>query len=264
MDAQQATRLAERAQVAAGDSVLEIGTGLGVLTHALAARAGRVVTLEVDAGLVRALRDEAMLPENAELRHADALRTDLRAIVVELPPPVRVVANLPYSVASPLLRRLLDLRGGLAGWAVMLQRELAERLLASPGTRAYGSLTVLHRLCATLERAGELSPRCFHPVPRVRSSFLRMTPLADAPLGPGELPAVERVVRAAFSARRKTLANALRGGLETAPPAGAVERACAEAGVDPRARAEALSPEAHLALARALARNGPEGLPAGL
>lgn len=246
VDAAQAERLAGLAAVGPEDAVIEIGTGLGILTRALAARARRVVTIEVDAGLVRALRAESLLPDAVELRHADALEVDLAATAAELGGPVRVVANLPYAVSAPLLRRLLDLRHALCGWSVMIQRDVADRLLAAPGTRDYGSLAVLHRLCVEIEKTTTLGPRCFFPVPRVDSSFLRMAPLADGPIGPGELARVERVVRAAFSQRRKTLANALRGaGIESAA-------ALAEAGLDPRVRAEALAPEQLLALARAV------------
>jgi 16S rRNA (adenine1518-N6/adenine1519-N6)-dimethyltransferase len=253
-----ALRLVDEARVAAGDSVIEIGTGLGVLTRALAARAARVLTIEVDAGLVRALRSEARLPPNAELLHADVLEVDLRALAARCAPPVRLVANLPYSISGPLLRRLLDLRGILADWSVMLQREVASRLLAAPGSRAYGSLTVLHRLCVELGRALDLSPGCFHPPPRVRSTFLRMQPLVPPLLAEGELGEVERVVRAAFSQRRKTLANALRGGdLEPAPSAARLARALEEVGIEPRARAESVEPRRLLALARALRRAEP-------
>jgi len=245
IDERVAGELVELAGVSAGESVIEVGTGLGILTRALARRAERVLTIEVDAGLVRALRAEALLPENAELVHADALALDWPALVRERAA-TRVVANLPYAISAPLLRALLDLRGQLADWSVMIQRDVADRLLAEPGSRNYSSLTVLHRLCATLRRARDLAPVLFFPVPNVRSSFVRVTPRRDAPASAGELARIEEVVRAAFGQRRKTLANALRGaGLEPAA-------ACAEVGIDPRARAESLAPEAFRALARAL------------
>ena len=248
-----AERLVFLAGVAPGDCVLEIGTGLGKLTRALAARAERVVTLEVDAGLVRALEREGGLPANVELIHADVLRCDLRALVDAAKPPVRVVANLPYSISGPALRRILDLRDRVVSWSVMLQREVADRLFAVPGTKAYGSLTVLHRLTVELERAMDLSPRCFFPAPRVRSTFVVMTPHAESDLSTEELAEVERVVRAAFGTRRKTLVNALRSA-RVAPRAGGDLSAVLERiGVDPKERAERLTPERLLALARELA-----------
>lgn len=255
IDESIAARLVDHAGVAAGDSVIEIGTGLGILTRALAARAARVVTLDVDRGLVRALREEAMLPANVRLVHADAREFDFAAAIGELAPPVRLVANLPYAASAPLLRRLLDLAASLADWSVMLQRELAARLLASPGTRDYGSFAVLHQLVVRVERRQELSPRCFHPVPRVRSSFVHMTPLETPLLAPGELPRLERVVRAAFATRRKTLANALRGS-DLGASGEAIADALRTAEIDPRARAESLEPVRLLALARALPERG--------
>jgi 16S rRNA (adenine1518-N6/adenine1519-N6)-dimethyltransferase len=256
-----ATRLAELSGVGTADAVVEIGTGLGTLTRALAERAARVTTLEIDAGLVRALREEAMLPANVELIHADVLGFDLERLVGGAGRPVRVVANLPYSIAAPVLRRLLDLRDRLIDWSVMLQREVADRLLASPGSRSYGSLAVLHALTVELAKTMTLEPRCFFPVPRVRSSFVRMTPRVRPLLGECELGWVERVVRAAFSKRRKTLLNALRaGGLDPPPSPEWVARTLREFGVDARIRAEALAPEQLLALARALGRErGREG-----
>ena len=135
VDAALARKLVARSGAAPGDMVLEIGAGLGVLTCALAETAARVVSLEVDAGLVRALVTEGCLPANVDLRHEDALRADLAAL---LPPAgaARVVANLPYAIAAPLLRRLLDLRERLEGWSVMIQREVAH-LLDRRGQEAY-------------------------------------------------------------------------------------------------------------------------------
>ena len=223
----------------------------------LAARAERVLTIEVDAGLVRALGAEGLLPENVPLVHADALRLDLGELVSELDAPVRLGGDLPYSISGPLLRRLLDLRADLVDWSVMIQREVVERLLASPGSRDYSSLTVLHGLTVEVERVRSIAPSCFHPRPQVRSTFLRIRPRSTALLRPGELPWVERVVRAAFSQRRKTLVNSLQGGaLEPVPESELLHDALEALGVDLRARAESLPPEILLELSRRLAGEG--------
>ncbi len=254
VDDRVAERLVELSGVGERDWVVEIGTGLGALTRALAARAARVVTLEIDSGLVRALRAERNLPDNVELIHGDALALDLAALVSEAPGPVRLVANLPYSVSAPLLRRLLDLRERLEGWSVMLQSEVAGRLLAETGTSDYGSLSVLHRLTVSVSRAMELSPNCFFPVPNVDSTFLRLTPHRESSLQAGEFENVERIVRAAFGKRRKTLVNSLRsGGLGDSVTADGIRKLLFELSIDPRVRAERVEPEQHLALARALA-----------
>ena len=255
VDAEVAAALAEATGVGTGDSVIEIGTGLGILTRALAARGARVLGVEVDAGLVRALRGASLLPDGAELRHADALELDWPALVRERGA-THVVGNLPYSISSPLLRQLLDLRGALRGWSVMIQRDVAERLLAGPGSKSYGSLSVLHQLCVGVHKVRDLSPELFFPVPRVRSTFLRMQPRADAPALPGGLSGVERVVRAAFGQRRKTLANALAGAGLGGPEGEPAAALCVRAGLDPRARAESLPPEAFAALAAAVVGEG--------
>jgi len=255
VDLSLAERLAMLAGVEGGDTVIEIGTGLGALTTALAGRARRVLTLEVDAGLVRALRADDRLPDNVTLIHADALRFDFAGALEPIEGPVRLVTNLPYSISGPALRRVLDLRDALTDWSVMLQREVAQRLLAQPGSKSYGSLSVLHQLVATVEAKMDLSPRCFHPVPKVRSLFLRVVPLDHPSLRTEELPHLERVVRAAFGNRRKTLANALAS-LGPAVPREVIEDALDRAGIDRRARAESVAAEAFLSLARALPAAG--------
>jgi 16S rRNA (adenine1518-N6/adenine1519-N6)-dimethyltransferase len=247
-----ADQIAEQAGLEPGDAVIEIGPGLGVLTRALAARARQVAAIEIDAGLVRALVEEGGLPDRVEVIHADALEIDLDALARRLGPRVRVVANLPYSVSSPLLRRLLDLRERLRGWLVLLQREVALRLAAGPGSDDYGSLAVLHQLCARVERLRSLPPACFHPSPKVTSTLVRITPLDPAPLADDELPWIESVVRAAFGQRRKMLVNALRAGLDPSPDLEALHGILDRLGIDRRARAEALAPSQHLELARAL------------
>jgi len=233
------------------ETVLEVGTGLGILSCALAARARRVITLEVDAGLVRALRAEALLPPNVELVHADALAVDWASLVAGAGGAVRIVANLPYSVATPLLRRFLDVAPRLRGWAVMVQQEMAQRLTAEPGGPGYSSLCVIHAWCAEVRGSFPVHPRCFHPVPRVRSTFLWLVPRVPSPLAsPRELERLEATVRAGFAHRRKTLANSLAHAASFDPEQ--VSRTLARLGLDPRVRAEDLPPRVWLKLARQL------------
>jgi len=256
-DEHMAEKLVRIAAVESGDRVIEIGTGLGIMTRALAARAARVITVEVDAGIVRALRSEGVLPSNVALIHGDALELDLERLVGELPGPVRVVGNLPYAFASPLLRRLLDLSGRLESWSVMVQKEVAGRLLAAPGGREYGSLTILHQLVVAVKFGLDLHPRCFYPVPRVTSTFLHITPRSEVSVAPGELRRVEGVVRAAFAHRRKTIVNSLRTAAAGSPLAPEkIAEILAQHGIDRRARAQSLSPDQWLPIARELARAG--------
>jgi 16S rRNA (adenine1518-N6/adenine1519-N6)-dimethyltransferase len=256
-DERVAEKLVRIAAVEPGDRVIEIGTGLGTLTRALAARAGRVITVEVDAGIVRALRHEALLPANVELILGDGLVFDLERLIGEAHGPVRIVGNLPYAVASPLLRRLLDWRKRLVSWSVMVQKEVAGRLVATTGAREYGSLSVLHQLVATVKIGLDLHPQCFYPVPRVTSTFLHLTPRSQVSLAAGELRMVEGVVRAAFAHRRKTIVNSLRTAAAGSPlPLERIAETLAGHGIDRRARAQSLSPEQWLEIARALVQPG--------
>ena len=247
-DERVAERLVTLAGVTAEDAVIEIGTGLGMLTRVLAARARRVETIEVDSGLVRALR-ESGLPPNVRLHHADALDVDLAGLLAELGPPARVVANLPYSVATPLLRRFLDLSDGLRGIAVMVQRELAQRIRARPGSADYGSLAVLHAFRVALGEALDLPGSCFFPAPRVTSTFVCMSPL-ETPLAADRLAGVETLLRAGFAHRRKTLVNSLARAADI--EASRTAAALREIGLGERVRAEQLDPPQWLALARRL------------
>ncbi len=247
-DEQVAERLVTLAGVTPEEGVIEIGTGLGMLTRVLAGRARRVETIEVDRGLVRAL-EATGLPANVRLHHADALAVDLAALLAELGAPARVVANLPYSVATPLLRRFLDLADGVRGVAVMVQRELAQRIRARPGSADYGSLAVLHALRMSQGEAIDLPPSCFFPAPRVTSTFVCMSPL-EPPLAPDLFAAAETLLRAGFAHRRKTLVNSLAraADIEGSRTAAALR----EIGVQGRVRAEQLDPGQWLALARRL------------
>jgi len=259
VDAEFARELARRAGAEKGVFVIEVGTGLGVLTRALAERCDRVRSVEIDSGLVRVLESERLLPDNVELLHADAREVDFAAWLDAFQGPVRVIANLPYSVATPLLRRFLDLRGRLEDWSLMIQKEVADRLVADCGDPAYGSLSVLHRLTTDVDVVASLSPARFFPRPKVDSSFVRIWPSTRFELAEGELARVERLVRAAFSQRRKRVTNGLRRvaerqwpGRSQAEARGELEGLLGEVGIDPGLRPERIEPTAWLALARRL------------
>jgi 16S rRNA (adenine1518-N6/adenine1519-N6)-dimethyltransferase len=260
VDADLADDLARRAGATASDFVIEVGTGLGVLTRAIAARAGRVRTVEIDSGLVRVLEAEQLLPANVELVHGDARRIDWAAWVDEAGgTTVRVIANLPYSVATPLLRVFLDHRDRLADWSVMIQSEVAARMTAATGEEDYGSLAVLHHLTTDVEILAHLGPERFFPRPKVESAFVRVWPRKKSLLETGELERVEPIVRSAFGQRRKVVTNGLAriaerrfSWLSKSEQREALERVLRTAGIDPRLRPERIEPQAWLALSRAL------------
>jgi 16S rRNA (adenine1518-N6/adenine1519-N6)-dimethyltransferase len=219
------------------DVVLEIGPGLGVLTRFLAERVAHVHAVEVD----RRLEEQLAGIERMTLHWQDALALDVRALD---PPPRKLVANLPYNVATPIVAESLVLEQ-LDLWCEMVQREVADRFFASPSTKAYGAVSVLVQLAA--ERTGfhPVSREVFRPKPNVDSALVAFRRIA-----PGAAPEVRRLVTAAFSHRRKTLANAVAlAGLQ---PRERATEALAAIGRPAGVRAEALEPAEFVALAEAL------------
>ena len=231
------------ARLAPDDGVLEIGSGLGVLTAYLAKRVAHVDTVELDRGLEQHLRERFAGSENVSLHFGDAMALDLAALA---PAAAKLVANLPYNIATPLVVESLDGLPRIELWCVMVQREVADRFFASPGTKAYGAVSVLVRLAA--ERTGfhAVSREVFRPRPRVESALVAFE---RRPL-PKNFERIKRVVAAAFAHRRKTLANSLAlSGLATRERA---EEALVQIDRDLRSRAEALAPEEFVALTEAL------------
>ena len=217
------------------DLVVEIGPGDGALTAALSRRAGHVLALEIDRGLAASLR--ARLP-GVEVVEADALRWDYRAL--HRPPGGRVlvVGNLPYSSGTAILTALVDARAAIDEIVVMLQREVAERVAAAPGTRSYGSLSVIAQLGCDVGVILRVPPRAFRPPPKVESAVLKLAVLPGPRVAVGDEGHFRAVVRAAFARRRKTLANALSASLALAPAQ--VRDLLVQAGIDPVRRAETL------------------------
>lgn len=241
------------------DTVLEIGAGLGTLTDALAARAGAVVAIEVDRRLLPVLSARLGGRPNVRIVEDDALRADLAVLLGDAnrirgahaePAARKVVANLPYNIAAPLLLRVLDPALSIRRLVITVQREVADRVVARPGTPAYGRLTVAVQYRAAARVVSRIPPGAFLPAPDVESAVVALVPHAHPPVRVDDEAALFRVVAAGFGHRRKTLANALAHGLGLAPAA--VEAACRKAGIDPRARAETLDLEAFAALTRAL------------
>jgi 16S rRNA (adenine1518-N6/adenine1519-N6)-dimethyltransferase len=229
---------------------LEIGPGRGALTKALAARAGRIVAVEIDRDLAAALPDR--VPGTVRVVEGDFLDTDLAALLAGEPHPVRVAGNLPYNVATPILARLLESAANgrvLADATVMLQKEVAERVVASSGSPDYGPLALAVALDADAESVLVLPPGAFRPPPKVLSAVVRLR-FRPPPVEVGDRAVFTRLVRGAFQQRRKTILNAL------GPPAATLGREAADllarAGVDPKIRPGDLSLEGFAALSRAV------------
>lgn len=229
------------AHLAADDVVLEVGAGEGVLSERLAVAAAHLHTVELDRGLEPALASIAALP-NVDLHWGDAMKLDLTGLD---PAPGAMVANLPYSVATPLILRTIEMLPSLRRWTVMVQREIADRLRAAPGSRTYGSPSAVAQLACEVELLRPVDPAVFKPRPRVDSAILRLRrtgPRADAE--------TRDLIRAAFAHRRKSLARSLE---HAAPGSLAPARAAlAEMGLPEDARAEALAPEQFAALSAKL------------
>ena len=223
------------------EEVLEIGAGIGTVTRALAERAKRVIAIEVDARLVRVLEDLLSPYGNVEIVRGDFLE-------IEVPGVDRVFSNVPYSISSPLLFKLLD-EPGYEFAILTFQKEFVDRLLAEPGTREYGRLTVSLRLRARAEVLARISRRAFYPVPEVDSALVKIVP-SRTHLPWGEV--LEDFLRFAFSQRRKRAEKVVRSYLRRVglgmDPAGVLR----EAGVDRDARIYELSPEQFSAIARAI------------
>jgi len=235
------------------DLAVEIGPGRGALTESLAACAGRLLALEIDPELATELRHRFASAPSVEVRHADARRFDYAALRAQVPDPagrVLVVGNLPYSVGKPILAALVEAGPAIDEMALMLQKEVAERVAAAPGGRAYGALSVLTQIAASARLAFTVPPGAFSPPPQVDSAVLHLRPHRTEPVPLGDRARFSSVVRAAFGQRRKSLGNALAAGLGLA-----VERAregATAAGIDPARRAETLSLAEFAALAAAL------------
>ncbi len=231
--------------------VLEIGPGIGVLTHELAKRAARVTAVELDERLLPVLSETLADHDNVHVLHGDVLKLDLHRLIAEefAGLKVAVCANLPYYITSPILMALLESRLPIDSITVMVQKEAAQRLCAQPGTRECGAITLAVHYYAQPETLFGVSRGSFMPAPNVDSAVIRLAIRPHPPCQVDDEKALFRLIRAAFGQRRKTLANALTGtGMSKPQVATLLNRA----GVDPGARAEQLTLEQFAALANAM------------
>ncbi|MGD8319924.1 MAG: 16S rRNA (adenine(1518)-N(6)/adenine(1519)-N(6))-dimethyltransferase RsmA, partial [Gemmatimonadota bacterium] len=232
------------------DEVLEIGPGRGALTTHLAGRVGRLVLVELDDDLAEGLARTYESREDVHVVHADVLEVSLDSLV-RRPSELRVVGNIPYNITTPLLFRLLE-RPRPLDMVLMVQDEVAERIVAPAGDRTYGALAVGVQSVATAERLFRVGRRAFRPVPRVDSAVVRICPLRPEPLDPHEEVRLRTLVRACFQWRRKQMGKILRDHPDLSGSAASAESAAHRVGVDLRDRPERLSPADFIALSAAL------------
>lgn len=239
-------KIIDAAQIAADQRIVEIGPGLGVLTDRMLPRADQVHVMEIDRDLIARL--EQRPEENLYVHGGDVLKLDWEKILDA--PPYTLVANLPYNISSQIVFKLLDHRALFRRMVLMFQREVGERLCAEPGTKDYGILSVFCQLWYDIDTVAKVPPGAFNPPPKVDSIVLSFTPL-DAPrVDPGDEQFFRRVVKAAFTQRRKTLRNSLQaGGFLSAE----IDTALAAAGITPTRRGETLSLDDFSRLSFALA-----------
>jgi 16S rRNA (adenine1518-N6/adenine1519-N6)-dimethyltransferase len=253
-DRTTARTIVERAEVRPEDVIVEIGPGLGALTIPLSRAARTVIAIEKDRTLVRILGAELLGAgiANVQVVEADVLDVDLAGLALAAGRPVTVFGNLPYHISSQVVIQLIGARRLIPRAVLMFQKELAVRLRASPGSRAYGRITAMLRYCAVVRRLAGVAAARFFPAPQVDSEVLEIDfrwPTAYPPHDEGRL---FRLIAAAFGQRRKTLKNALVSGLSVRPQT--VLHALMQAGIDPARRAETLFPEEFVALEISLHR----------
>ncbi|MES0857387.1 16S rRNA (adenine(1518)-N(6)/adenine(1519)-N(6))-dimethyltransferase RsmA [Geobacillus sp. G4] len=257
IDANILRKIVDVADISPDTGAIEIGPGIGALTEQLARRAKKVVAFEIDGRLLPILADTLSAYDNVRIFHQDVLKVDLHAVIAEELADVSdrmVVANLPYYVTTPIIMKLLTERLPIRGMVVMLQKEVADRLAAKPGTKDYGSLTIAVQYYTEAEVVMTVPRTVFMPQPNVDSAVIRLVKRQHPPVVVDDEGVFFQVVRASFAQRRKTLfnnlTNNLPGGKENKEQ---IERVLVALGIDPRRRGETLDIAEFASLSNALA-----------
>ena len=242
------------AEITKDDFVLEIGPGIGTLTQYLAEAAREVVAVEIDSTLIPILEDTLSAYDNVSVINEDVLKVDLRKLAEERNggKPIKVVANLPYYITTPIIMSLFESHVPLNSLTVMVQKEVALRMQAGPGTKDYGALSLAVQYYASPYLAANVPPNCFMPRPNVGSAVIRLTRFEETPVQVKDEKLLFRLIRASFNQRRKTLQNGLVNSQELDFTKEQVAAAIATLGVSPSVRGEALTLEQFAALANAL------------
>jgi 16S rRNA (adenine1518-N6/adenine1519-N6)-dimethyltransferase len=252
IDANQQRRIVAALDATRDHTVIEIGPGQGALTRHLAGNVGRLILIELDRDLAPALATELAEDPTVTVVEADVLDIDLRDLVGGDMSGVRVVGNIPYNITTPIIFRLLERDRRPERIVLMIQREVADRILAAPGTAEYGALSVGVRSVARVERLFHVGRGSFRPAPRVDSTVIRITPTTPSPLTATDEEDLRELTRAAFSWRRKQLQKTLRSAPGYELDADAVAELHSRTGIALELRPEQLGPDAFISLARTL------------
>lgn len=238
-------RIVAAAQITGEDCVLEIGPGIGTMTQYLAERAREVVAVEIDRNLIPVLQDTLSGYNNVTLVNDDILKVDIRKLVEEKNGgrPIRVVANLPYYITTPIIMALLEGHVPLKSITVMVQKEVAERMQTGPGTKDYGALSLAVQYYAKPEVVANVPPNCFIPRPNVGSAVIHLVRYEEPPVEVKDEKKMFSLIRASFNQRRKTLANGLSNAPELGVTREQVTKVLEELGLSPTVRGEALTLE---------------------
>ena len=239
------SKILDAAQITKDDCVLEIGPGFGNLTQHLAEHAGHVAAVEIDRMLIPILEETLSEYDNVTIIHADILKTDIGEIAREKNggKPLKVVANLPYYITTPIIMALLEGSAPVASITVMVQKEVAARMQAGPGTKDYGALSLAVQYYAKPRIVANVPPNCFIPRPNVGSAVITLQRYAQPPVQTGDEKRMFALIKAAFAQRRKTLANALANAEGSSVTREQVTSALREMGLSETVRGEALTLE---------------------
>ena len=244
-------KIMNAAQITKDDCVVEVGPGIGTMTQYLAERAGHVVAVEIDKALIPILSDTLSEYDNVEVLNEDILKVDLNRLVQEKNGgrPIKVVANLPYYITTPIIMGLFENHVPIKSITVMVQKEVADRMQVGPGTKDYGALSLAVQYYAKPYIVANVPPNCFMPRPKVGSAVIRLERYEEPPVKVKDEKLMFRIIRASFNQRRKTLANGLKNSAELDYTKEEIEAAIDALGRGASIRGEALTLEEFAKLA---------------
>lgn len=244
-------KIIRAAKITKDDFVLEIGPGIGTMTQYLACAARKVAAIEIDKALIPILKDTLNGYDNIKIINGDVLKTDIAELAQKENEgePVKVVANLPYYITTPIIMGLFENHVPLKSLTVMVQKEVAQRMQAGPGTKDYGALSLAVQYYAKPYLAANVPPNCFMPRPKVGSAVIRLERYTEPPVKVKNEKLLFQIIRASFNQRRKTLVNGLKNCTELTVSREEAEQALLDLGIDSNVRGEALTLEQFAALA---------------